>query len=847
VACPDLEQLEQYLSSELDNAWRRRLTDHMARCDECSSRLYELQENRRLEAPVRDLLKNDACVDTSPPREIGAYRVVRELGRGGMGVVYEAEQRSPRRRVAIKLLSPIRGANGSGNRLLRREAQALARLKHPSIAAIYEAGQTAEGRPFLVMELVDGESLLSHAQRRRLSLTQRLDLFARVCESVAYAHQRGVIHRDLKPANVLVVDGEGSGFRVQGSTALPSGQSAIGHRQSAIPKILDFGLARIYDLEGDQGDPQAPPASCVTEVGRVFGTLPYMSPEHVRGDPHEIDVRSDVYSLGVMLYELLTGRLPYAVDRTNLAQSARAIVEQTPAPPSSTKDLGVPSASLRGDIDTIVLKALEKAPERRYASAADLAADIHRHLRREPITARPPTAWYQLSRFAARNRALVGTVAASIVLLVVATAVAIGQAYVATRERDAAQRRLAYATHTADYVFKGVANQLGRIAGSDEVRRHIAEEAYVFYKRLADESPDDLAAQADLWHVMRSLALDAIQLGNLERADLIGGQVFDLVERATAQHGDDPLIMRQLAHTHAMMGALHSTRGNVDEARAFERRSVEMRLRVADWYETRLDPRDPQTWVVADTGPLAGHQPSYVKARFDRASAYVWMAQQAMGPRDPGRRSAAGSTAALGDRSPVAEGSPDLRHAETHALAALQILQELSEIDPTRVELFRQDTSEYAPLAAPISLRKPSGPGYERLKAATHTLLADIARARGDQAEAERRYRTAVDVAEQVRATWPDELANLAAVAAAHAALADYLAEAGDAAGAQEHGLVALDHHQRLSQAQPTNRDWPQAILAHYELLLDTSVSVPSPHRAEWEQAARDLRGRPAD
>ena len=303
------------------------------------------------------------------PERIGQYRVRRILGEGGMGTVYEAEQERPRRTVALKV---IRGPVAFGQtethalRLFQREAQTLARLEHPCIAAIHEAGCTDEGRHFFAMELVRGVPLNEYVRVTKPSTAVRLRLFQRVCEAIHYAHQRGVIHRDLKPSNILV-DRDGS------------------------PKILDFGLAKIID-------PDLTIVSGVTEVGKIQGTLPYMSPEQARGAPQDINLLSDVYALGVILYELLTDQLPYDVRCTALPDAVRVICEEPPHRLSSVK------RTLRGDVETITLKALEKEPTRRYQSAAAMAEDVERFLANQPILARPPTTVYQLRKLVARHK-----------------------------------------------------------------------------------------------------------------------------------------------------------------------------------------------------------------------------------------------------------------------------------------------------------------------------------------------------------------------------------------------------------------------------------------------------------
>lgn len=309
-------------------------------------------------------------------RKIGGYAIQAVIGRGGMSTVYEALQDNPRRLVALKVMK-AGYASPSALRRFQHEAQLLARLLHPNIAQVYEAG-SHEAILYFAMERVPGaRTLIDYANDESLGIRERLDLLAQVCDAVQHGHQRSIIHRDLKPANILV-DSNGQ------------------------VKVIDFGVARATDSD-------LAVTTMHTGVGDLVGTLQYMSPEQCDADPHELDVRTDVYSLGVILYELLVGAMPYDSGGTSIYRATRVIKEMAPTRPSSVKP------RLRGDIETILLKALEKDRDRRYPSAADLARDIRHHLQREPIEARPPTPWVAFIRWIARHPIL--TTAASCLLI----------------------------------------------------------------------------------------------------------------------------------------------------------------------------------------------------------------------------------------------------------------------------------------------------------------------------------------------------------------------------------------------------------------------------------------------
>jgi non-specific serine/threonine protein kinase/serine/threonine-protein kinase len=421
------------------------------------------------------------------PVSIGRYRILRVIGEGGMGIVYEAEQDQPRRTVALKIIK-LGIATPELLRRFEQESQALGRLQHPGIAQIYEAGTVDTGfgpQPYFAMEFIRGKSPRDYAESNRLSTRQRLEIMVKICHAVQHAHQRGLIHRDLKPGNILVDD---------------NGQ----------PKILDFGVARVTD--SDTRSTQQ------TDIGQLIGTLAYMSPEQALADPMDIDTRSDVYALGVILYELLTGRLPYTISK-KLHEALQAIREEDPA------RLSAVNRTYRGDIETIVAKSLEKDRTRRYASAAELAADIQRYMNDEPIVARPPSATYQMQKFTRRHKALVVGVAAVFVVMIGGVVASRWEAKGARRDRDLAiaarnERDVALRAAVADKNLALEAEAKARketeLATASE-QRAVAAEKLSDLAKIAAEAAQFVAhgnyrAAEELY--VRLLAAERLELGS---------------------------------------------------------------------------------------------------------------------------------------------------------------------------------------------------------------------------------------------------------------------------------------------------------------------------------------------
>jgi serine/threonine protein kinase len=391
-----------------------------------------------------------------PGTSIGPYKLMEQIGEGGMGVVYVAEQTTPvRRKVALKVIKP-----GMDTRqvLARFEAerQALAMMDHPNIAKVHDAGATASGRPYFVMELVKGIPITEYCDKARLSVPGRLELFVLVCRAVQHAHQKGIIHRDLKPSNILVtlIDG------------------------SAVPKVIDFGIAK------SPGMPLTD-RTIYTSLAQLVGTPLYMSPEQAELSGVDVDTRSDVYSLGVLLYELLTGTTP--IDRETLCKVAydeirRVIREQDPPTPSARlgtlgailssvsanrqADARLLSHAVRGELDWIVMKALEKDRSRRYETANDFAADVMRHLTDRPVEACPPSAWYRLGKFVHRNRVSLATAGLLVTTLVMGSTVCVWQAMRAGEAEAEAERH----AEDTQLVVHSLVNDVIRAAAPSEAR-----------------------------------------------------------------------------------------------------------------------------------------------------------------------------------------------------------------------------------------------------------------------------------------------------------------------------------------------------------------------------------------
>lgn len=495
---------------------------------------------------------------------IGPYRLLQKLGEGGMGEVWLAEQSKPvRRLVALKLIK----AGMDTREVVARfesERQALALMDHPAIAKVFDAGSTPDGRPYFAMEYVPGIPITSYCDKHRMTTQQRMELFIQVCEGVQHAHQKAIIHRDLKPSNILVSEVDGK----------------------PMPRIIDFGLAKATSQ-------RLTDESMYTRVGTLLGTLEYMSPEQANSEGEDIDTRTDVYSLGVVLYQLLVGALPLDLKKLAYEEILHRLREKDIPKPSSrilnnggdsaitakNRSTDAPSLSrqLRGDPDAVVLKALEKDRRRRYGSPSELAADLGRYLRNEPVSAHTPSAAYRARKYARRHRLGVA-VAAGMIAMLAAFVLAQRVQLQRTRiERDRANRERDRATRITDFMTNMfTVSDPSEARGNSVTAREILDKASNDIKTGLAKDPD---AQAQMMNVMGEVY---INLGLFSRAKELQQQSLDIRRRVLGPENPDTL-----ASMDDLAGALKESGQYVEAAKMF-REEIDIERRV-------LGPENQQT------------------------------------------------------------------------------------------------------------------------------------------------------------------------------------------------------------------------------------------------------------
>jgi len=538
-----------------------------------------------LNSPLRSVLEREiGQIDSAGALAVGRlfaqrFELIRKLGEGGMGQVWLAEQIAPvRRQVALKLIKAGMYDEAVVQRF-QSERQSLAIMDHPAIAKVFDAGTTSQGQPYLVMEYVPGLPITEYCDQHKLSIRDRLELFIHACEGVQHAHQKAIIHRDLKPSNILVIEVDGK----------------------PVPRIIDFGLAKTTA-------PQASGETLFTQFGQFIGTPGYMSPEQVNLSARDIDTRTDVYTLGVVLYVLLTGLQPFETrrrEKPSLEEWLRQLREEEPPSPSTKvsgdKDTSSATADarrteprqlisqLRGDLDWVTMKALERDRTRRYGTPSELAADLKRYLSHEPVMARPSSAAYRLRRYFRRHRLAMSVGAGLLFVLAVFAVVQALQLRETTlerdhakQERDRANQERDRATRIADFM-----SNMFKVPDPSEARGNSVT-AREILDRAANDIGKGLAQDPDVQsQMMHEMASTYNNLGLQARAQTLAQRALDA--RLSLHGANDPKTLESMTQ----LGLILHTEGHDADAETLDRRALEDERRV-------LGSDDPLTLETAD-------------------------------------------------------------------------------------------------------------------------------------------------------------------------------------------------------------------------------------------------------
>ncbi len=690
---------------ELDAAERARFVEAQTAGDdalraELLSLLEHASDERFLERPaVLEALGLDALAPEAGtlPTHLGPYELLEVLGEGGMGVVHLAREQGLGRLVALKVLRTGL-ATPSALARFEREGRALAKLHHPGVAQVHAAGtlRTERGaQPYFAMERVEGLPIGEHADRNALGLAERLRLLAEVADAIDHAHARGVVHRDLKPSNVLV-------------------DTSAGRAQ---PKVLDFGVARLLDEEAEGGR---------TLAGQIVGTLAYMSPEQAAGESAAIGPASDVYGLGALGYELVTGQPPLDLRGLTLLEAARRVREQEPLPAGRIR------SEARGDVETILSKALAKDPARRYASAAALARDLRRFLAHEPIHARAPSAWYLARTFARRRRGLVAAVASVAFVLLGGALVSARLALEAATERDAKALLAEEASRERDRARSERLAALESLRLAEEARAHEAQQ-----RAAAQRATERAHAVVNL---VRRMLEDVHP--DREGRDVLVRDVLDRtareVERELGEHPELGLEMRSL------LGVAYEALGLLDQAE--EQYRVCAALTPVTYGE--LDPRTQVARAALASLELARDRLASAQPQLENALARHLLLRGEEHPDSLKLLSAYGrllrrlghheqERALLTRLLETRERVLGVAHRETittrHSLGSLLWIQ--GELEPARAVLERTFELQLAELG-------DDHPGTAQTIGALATILRDL----GRTDEAESAYRRALDL-----------------------------------------------------------------------------------------------------
>ena len=747
-------------------------------------------------------------------RRLGAYQVIEQIGEGGMGEVYRAVRADDQyqKQVAIKV---VRGGFDSRFTLarLKAERQILANLDHPNITRLLDGGATDEGQPYLVMEYVQGLPLDDYCDRHRLTVTERLQLFRTVCGAVQYAHQNLVIHRDLKPGNILVT---------------PDGT----------PKLLDFGIAKLLDESAGPGA-----VHTVTMVRLL--TPEYASPEQLRGET--ITTASDVYSLGVVLYELLTGHRPYRFASRRPEDIARAVTETEPEKPStavtrreeSADSIGEPRTHtpeevsemregsveklrrrLSGDLDNIVLMALRKEPLRRYASVEKLSEDVRRHLAGLPVYARTDTFAYRSGKFIRRHTTGVAAAALVMLSLIGGLAVSLREAHIARLERVRAERRFNDVRNLANSFMFDFNDAIQNVPGATHAREMLVKTALQYLDSLARESQGDTSLRDDLGSAYMRVGdiqgvLGGQSTGNVSGALESYRKALAIRKSLAEADPGNPLAQRKLAYTYGRVGGMMGQMN--DFAGALE--------------------NDQQAVAILD--PLVARDPSDFALGVEQGLGYQHLAYH-LSMKSDFATAVANHRTAITILEKLAAIKPDdlrvqLELAHTYRLTSLSLRQTGDQKGALEV------MGKALPITERISHDSPNNVRAKLDLASGYTELAEIYETGGDTKQALEAWQKALPIGEAVTATDPSDARAKLILGDAYAQVGLLQIRLGKST--DEGGLLkSLEIRRQLLAANPNNGGRKEAFANSYEMLGDAEVSLASRARLTPNVRTRDWR-----